>query len=70
MLCHHPDKSCGHKHCDSGDMSLICQVTFENTYLKGYVNLWIDAPHHELPPCYVWWTLVQCKWRYKVLNIT
>ena len=27
VLRHYADKSCDHKHCDGGDMFLICHVT-------------------------------------------
>ena len=26
VVCHHPSKSFDHKHCDSGNMFLICHV--------------------------------------------
>ena len=58
MLCHYLDKSCDHKHCDSGAiMFLICHAT---TCLKGYANLWVEARHGESPSCYVSWSLVYC----------
>ena len=53
MLCHYTDKSCDHKHCDGGDMSLICHVTLVNTYLKDYVNLWVEARQDQSPSCHV-----------------
>ena len=31
---HHPDKSFDHKHCESGDMFLICQVTSREHMFK------------------------------------
>ena len=47
-------------------MSLICHVNSHVAYLKGYINLCVEAPHNELPPCHVWCLLVQdlkgCKW--------
>ena len=27
VVCHHPSKSFDHKHCDSGNVFLICHVT-------------------------------------------
>ena len=27
VLCHDADKPCDHRHCDGGDMFLICHVT-------------------------------------------
>ena len=44
VLCHHPDKSCGHKHCDSGDMSLICQVTFREHIFEGLCKFMDGCP--------------------------
>ena len=35
MLCHHPNKSCDHRHCDSGNMFLICRVTSGDLEFKG-----------------------------------
>ena len=29
----------------------------QNTCLNGYMNLWVEAPHGEPPPCHVWWPL-------------
>ena len=35
MVCYHPDKSCDHKHYDSGDIRfLICQVTSRECMFK------------------------------------
>ena len=35
-ICHRPDKSCDHKHCDSGDlMLLVFQVTSREHMFKG-----------------------------------
>ena len=52
-----------------GIMCLTCHVPLVNTWLKGYVNLWIEARHGESPSCHVWWSSVWCKWRYKVFNM-
>ena len=39
-ICHHPDKSCGYKHCDSGDiMFLNCHVTSHEHILEGLYEL-------------------------------
>ena len=35
VVCHHPDKSCDHKHCDSGDKFLICYLTSCEHIFKG-----------------------------------
>ena len=32
---HYADKSCDHKHCDEGDMFLICHVTSHEHMFKG-----------------------------------
>ena len=53
MLCHYADKSCDHKRCDGGDMSLICHVTLMNICLKDYVNLWVEVRQGESPSCNV-----------------
>ena len=67
---HHPDKSCGHKHCDIRDKFSICHVNFRKHMFKDYMNLWVEVPHSESPACHVWWSLVWCKWRYKVFNMS
>ena len=33
--CHHLEKSCDHKYCDSGDIILSCHVTYDNICLKS-----------------------------------
>ena len=33
---------------------MICRVSSQVTYLKSYVNLWVEAPHVESPPSHVW----------------
>ena len=53
VLCHYADKSCDQKHCDGGDMFLICYMTLMNTCLKDYVNLWVEARQGESPSCHV-----------------
>ena len=53
MICHHPDKSCDRKHCDSGDeMFLICHQTSREHLFKGFYEF-----IGESPPCYI------CRWR-------
>ena len=45
-----------HRHCGSEDiMFLICQMT---VFLKGYVNLFVEATHCESPPSNFWWSFV------------
>ena len=34
-VCHYPNKSYDHKHCDSGDIFLICQVISREKKSKG-----------------------------------
>ena len=43
---------------------LIGHVTSYKHMLKGHVNLCVETPHGESPPCLVWWLLVWCKWNY------
>ena len=51
-------------------MFIICQINSREQMFKGlYMNLWVEAPHEESPPCHVWCPLVWCKWRYKISNI-
>ena len=39
VICHHPHKSCDHKHSDSGDtMFLICNGTSHEHMFKGVCN--------------------------------
>ena len=40
MVCQHPDKSCDHKYCDSGEiMFLISHVASRKHIFNGLVNL-------------------------------
>ena len=34
-VCHHPDKRGDHRHCDYGDMFLICHMTLSDHMFKG-----------------------------------
>ena len=45
MLCHYADKSCGHKHCDGGDMFLICHVASCEHMFKGLCEF-MSGSHH------------------------
>ena len=42
--CDHPDRSCSHKHCDSGDMFLICHVTSHKHMFKGLCEFMDEIP--------------------------
>ena len=54
---YHPGKSCDDKHCDIADiMFWFVAWPLMNRYLKGYVNLWVDACHSQLSHCHVWWS--------------
>ena len=47
-ICHHPDKSCDHKHCDSeGIMFLIFHVTFREHMFKDLYEF-IGGSHSTL----------------------
>ena len=37
-LSHHPAKFGGHRHCDHGDMILICHVISQNHVIKDQYN--------------------------------
>ena len=66
-VCHHLD----HKYFDAGYiMFLIGHVTSYKHMFKGHVNLCVETPHGESPPCLVWWLLVWCKWKYKLFNMS
>ena len=58
VLFRHPVKFCGQKDCDSRDMFLNFHMVSRKTCLKGYVNLWVEAPRGESPLYHVWWPLV------------
>ena len=59
VLCHHPDKSCDHKHCEIGDvMSWICRVTFREHTFKGLCEFMGRIPLGESPLSHVWWPLL------------
>lgn len=45
-ICHHPDKSCDHKHCDSKDMFSVNYVTSHEHMFKGL---------HEFTGGGLWW---------------
>ena len=34
LVCHHPDQSCDHNHCNRGGIFLICHVTSHEHMLK------------------------------------
>ena len=43
-LYHHPDKSCDHKHCGSGDiMFLVCHVTSPGHMFKGLCEFMCES---------------------------
>ena len=44
MLCDYADKSCDHKHCDGGDMFLICHVTSREHMFKGLCEFMGRSP--------------------------
>ena len=60
-----PDTSCDHMRC-------FWFVTWPHvsTCLKGYANLWVKSLASYHLPYYVWWSLVKCKWRYKVFYMS
>ena len=42
-----------------GDLLIIiCQVTSCDHLFKGYVTLWMEAPHSKLSACHVWYPWV------------
>ena len=51
LLCYHPTKFVGHRHCGSRDMFLICRVT-SHYHTFTYVSLYewkpLIASHHIL----------------------
>ena len=50
MAFHPCDRSCDHKHCDSGDiMFLICLMTSSQHVFKGLCGFMVDTLHS------VWW---------------
>ena len=49
MVYHQPDKFGDHRHCDSGDMFIICQLTLQNHKFKILCDYgWkaLTASHH------------------------
>ena len=49
VICHHPDKFGDRKHCDIGDMFLICQLTSRDHMFKGLCEPMGGSPW---PPCH------------------
>ena len=52
-VCHHPDNSCDHRHCDSGGIMivfLICHVTSPEYIFKGLYEFMGGSPsvNHQL----------------------
>ena len=41
---YHPDKSCDHKHCGTGDIFLICHVTSRDHMCKGLCEIMDGSP--------------------------
>ena len=67
-MCHHPDKSGDHRHCDSETlMFLVCHVTSSDHVTN--LTILVEAPHDESPSSHVSWPLVYCKWRYKMFKL-
>ena len=69
MLIHLPATFCGHRNRGRGDMFLICHMASCDHVAKSLCDFMVEAPHGKSPPCYVWWSLVWCKWRY-VFNLS
>ena len=38
-------------------------------YLNGHVTLWVKSRYGNLPPCHVYWSLVEWKLRYELFNL-
>lgn len=45
MVCHHPVKSGDHRHCDGGDMILICCMASPDHMFKVLCKFMGDASH-------------------------
>ena len=63
-LCHHSDKSCDHKHCDSEDLMFpICHVTSCEYIFKGLCEFMTGNPSWRVTtlPCLVAIGLVQAE---------
>ena len=39
-------------------LASLSNVMVVNTCLECYINLWVEAPHGESPPCHLWYSLV------------
>ena len=48
MLCHYADKFRDHKHCDGGDMFLICHVTSHEHMFKWLCKFMGGTVSHHL----------------------
>ena len=60
LVCHHPDKSCDHKRCESGAVfNLSCDLSWTNVYRYIWIYGWkpLTASHHLA--CLVAISLVQ-----------
>ena len=58
VLCHYADKPCDHRHCDGGDMFLICHIISLEHMFKWLCEFLGGTRHGQSPSCHVWWSLV------------
>ena len=73
MLRHYADKSYDHKHCDEGDMFLICHVTSHEHMFKGLCEFmggsssrWVTI----LPCFYGHWSSASEDTKYLACKVT
>ena len=49
---------------------VMLEICFHlNTFLKGYMNSWMETHNGEPQLCHILWLLVQGKWRYIVVKM-
>ena len=51
MVCHYPDRSCDHTHCDAGHLFLICHVTSREHIFKGLCEFVDGSPSQQVTIC-------------------
>ena len=69
VVCHHPDKSCDHKHCDSGDMFLVCHVASRKHAIWIYGWKFPTMSHH-LAVFGGHWTYANANIKYLIGHVT
>ena len=56
MLSHHPDRFGDHRHCVSGDVTVLVFHMISEDHQKGHVTLFVGVCHGKSLPYKVCWS--------------